>query len=574
MTTKYGAYFAREGGGKAVLVLLAFFTALLVALLASTSVLAPQARAQVDQRAVGPVNPDVGYPFWYQDATGLRLELCVEQNGLCLEPPPDPNAPPSVGATPEESNFGDEAFWWAAETAPETINGGSALLVLASEAAFGGADEAVRDGEQVGFGRIRIRVDNLDAGADYRVIHPYGEEIFEDVSGGVRGINFTEDIGCFAIPCSGTDANGNEFNNFDQALESRVFNGFLTWDTFGQTGPGAPPAGYIGDPLVDHAVTGSPTGNNFFRVEKIANADGTPLATPEVHAESDQFSVMGKISELSAVATPRGGEFDAPQQVTLTGSEPAGDIFYTLDGTVPTPASTPYTGPIDIAETATLRYIVVNEAGEQSEVFEQRYVITLPTDISLDAGSAVIEFPRDTSISGQLTSNGEPLANQQVQLLQRPLDENSFSPVTDGQLTTDEQGNFSTQIKPEKNTIYRAVFRGENEALQPSLSSPERVNVRSNVTLRVARPDQPVQLGTARGLFGVVRPAHTGTVRLVISRNGQRLSTERVSLGDNSRYRFVYRPPRPGNYAVRAIMPRHLDHAAGLSSVERFRVNR
>lgn len=563
MTTKYEPYSAQGGSSRAVFVLLALLSALLVALLTLTSIIAPQARAQTaeGQRAAGPENPDNGFPFWYQDDTGMRLDLCLDTQGCGELEGIDGTQPISF-----PDNFPGEAVYWAAETGMPVGNGGGSRLVMAAEAFF--ADEGpASEGQQAVAGAILFRANGLEPNTQYTVTHPYGQE--QVTTDGTGELRFENGAGCEA-PEEGEPGFGEPFEcDFSLALENPVFQQFLTWDSFGTDRADAPPAGQIGNPNVEHPVTGSPTGNNFFRIE------GPDAGGPGVDvAETANFIVIGKLSELTAVATPRGGEFDEAQSVTLTASEDAANVFYTLDGTVPTPDSTPYTGPIDIPETATLKYIVVNEAGERSGVFEQRYVITLPTDINLDSGSAVIEFPQSTNISGQLASNGEPLANQQVQLLRRPLDENGFSPVADGLLTTDEQGNFSTRVKPEKNTIYRAVFRGENEALQPSLSPPERVNVRTNVTLRVAKPDQPVQLGTARGIFGVVRPAHTGAVRLVISRNGQRLSTERVSLDDNSRYRFVYRPTRPGNYAVRAIMPRHFDHFPGLSSVERFRVDR
>src|SRR5439155_459099 len=47
---------------------------------------------------------------------------------------------------------------------------------------------------------------------------------------------------------------------FSLALAGPVGPSFLTWDT-------APPAGFIGDALTPHTITGSPCGTNFFRVE-------------------------------------------------------------------------------------------------------------------------------------------------------------------------------------------------------------------------------------------------------------------------------------------------------------------
>ncbi len=74
-----------------------------------------------------------------------------------------------------------------------TNAGGSALLVMALEGAFANGD--VIAGDQAVFGRIRVRVDNLVAGASYQITTPYG--IFNEIAtnSGTRGINMTVDVG-------------------------------------------------------------------------------------------------------------------------------------------------------------------------------------------------------------------------------------------------------------------------------------------------------------------------------------------------------------------------------------------
>ena len=213
------------------------------------------------------------YPIWYEDSNGLQLEICVTDVALCLlEPPPNPPFDLAGGVFP------DEAFYWAAEAEMETEKGGLALLVLALEAAFD--PEVVEVGNQIVFGRVRIRVDNLINNVTYTVTHPYGVDEFDAKGGGSRGINFSEDIGGLAL-------------DFDGALDSRV-GPFLTWDG------GSPPAGFIGDPAIDHAITGSPYATNFFRIEGPAGSfTGSPDLCPgsEVTADCIEtvfFAVMGK----------------------------------------------------------------------------------------------------------------------------------------------------------------------------------------------------------------------------------------------------------------------------------------
>ena len=139
---------------------------------------------------------------------------------------------------------------------------GTVDVVMNLEGAF--ATDQVIDGDQVVFGRIRIRAKDA-ANGTYRITHPYGIDEFTITDG--AGINSTEDIGIAP-------------GAFGGALRSRI-GPYLTWDTFGSTGTDAPPAGYIGDPAVPHKVKGSPYDTNFVRVEqKNAAACGRRSARP------------------------------------------------------------------------------------------------------------------------------------------------------------------------------------------------------------------------------------------------------------------------------------------------------
>ncbi len=256
---------------------------------------------------VGPASPDYGFPMWYQDANGLILEPCLDPN-LCFFFPPDPGAPIAF-----PDNFADELFFWAAEAlmvdatpadpSDPANKLGRAILTLGLEGAFLNGD--VVPGEQVVFGRIRLRVDNLVQGETYTVTHPYGVDTFvigQDGGPGViggPGISFVEDIGI------------GELGDFTGALRSRI-GPFLTWDP--ATAP-PPPPGYIADGgLTLQQVVGSPFGANFFRVEGVnVGAPGSvhlcadpalgpdPVATTDC-IETDLFAVQGKLATRFGVA--------------------------------------------------------------------------------------------------------------------------------------------------------------------------------------------------------------------------------------------------------------------------------
>ncbi len=254
-----------------------FLAALLLLGLGSAST------AQAELTAVGPINPANGYPLWYEDSSGLRLGLCLDQGGACLLENPNPGEPISF-----PDNFGPEAFWWSAEADMVGPNGERLLLVLALESAFGGAEEIV-DGNQIAFGRVRIRLEGVTPGAEFTVTHPYGRDVVqaEDDRGRAR---MTEDIGC-ATPC-----------DFTLPLTSRV-------GPFLRCVDPAPPEGSVGDLVTACTVTGSPTGNNFFRVEG-----------PGIDQETDLFSVTGMLFDPTLPLPPPlpvKGDSDGDNSITI-----------------------------------------------------------------------------------------------------------------------------------------------------------------------------------------------------------------------------------------------------------------
>ena len=194
------------------------FFAFLLVLVPSVLLLAGEAAAFLQR--VGPLNPapSVGnYPAWYQDNTLITLEFCDPINdaeldgGWCLIARDAPGAP-GVLSVPETfpTNFVDEHFYYsAAATTPTSV--GDAALEFALEAAFAAG---VAPGGQIVFARIRTRIDVTAAG-DYRVIHPYGEILFNDVTV-ADGINFTDDVGLACAP-----------GTFDCALSTTNLGPFL-----------------------------------------------------------------------------------------------------------------------------------------------------------------------------------------------------------------------------------------------------------------------------------------------------------------------------------------------------------
>ncbi len=178
--------------------------AVLMLLLAVTI---PTANAALQR--VGPIDPAIGYPAWYQDTTGLVVDSCVNLNqaeldgGWCLLLPVDL---PS-GTAPESfpTNFAEEHFYWSG-VGDASVGTTRVLLVLALEEAF--ANGPVIAGDQVVFARVRVVVNPVPASGDYTVYTPFGKFDFPGQVAGDR-LFFTEDIGL--VP-----------GDFTQALKGRV----------------------------------------------------------------------------------------------------------------------------------------------------------------------------------------------------------------------------------------------------------------------------------------------------------------------------------------------------------------
>jgi hypothetical protein len=255
-----------------------FATALAaVGMLTLASVVPVQAVTEVVQKnqgklvEAGPVNAEHGFPSWYEDSAGTRLELCLDAaNPYCgLLPGDVPNEAVPISFP---DNFPEEAFYMLAGSELELPSGGRAVLTLGLEAAF---SNAVQQGDQVVFGRQRITVRDAPANTTLTFTHPYGVMTIDTDADGAGKL--VEDI---------SPANG----NFDAALKSNI-GPFLRWDS--ATAPAAP-AGYLGNPDQEHTVVGSPFGHNRFSL----SGGGLEMST-------DQFTVQGKISTNTGVDADR-----------------------------------------------------------------------------------------------------------------------------------------------------------------------------------------------------------------------------------------------------------------------------
>src|SRR3954453_21783904 len=128
-----------------------------------------------------------GFPAGERDSNRARLEAGVTLDApLCPTLPaevPNPDAPVSY-----PDNFPGEFFY---QLAGATVTGPGVDMTVGMDLEGAWANGVVVPGDQMVFGRIRIR-DKAIADGEYRVVHPYGVDEF--VADG-SGINYTQDIG-------------------------------------------------------------------------------------------------------------------------------------------------------------------------------------------------------------------------------------------------------------------------------------------------------------------------------------------------------------------------------------------
>lgn len=291
-----------------------------LALLLMTLGAVPAAEAALQK--AGAVSLVHGFPVWFQDANGLALQLCLDQNNaFCLLTPEfDPALAPAPGPLPittqpgavlSATNFPAEAFWYSASVDNFlSVNGGldknglaqqgnQARFVLGIflEAAFNSPDGNAANNQQVAFTRINLQgvAFGFVPNSTYTVTHPYGSFTFTtDAAGGTEG--FRNEAGCFGPPCGAFDAVLPALlSGFPQQPAAVTVDRFLVWDP--AVLPAAP-AGFVGDPNVAHEVV-------FFGDPAPAARQSVVVSGPGLVATTiDKLFISGKKVGLDVTPFP------------------------------------------------------------------------------------------------------------------------------------------------------------------------------------------------------------------------------------------------------------------------------
>jgi hypothetical protein len=122
-------------------------------------------------------------------------------------------------------------------------------------------------------------------------------------------------------------------------------------------------------------------------IKAIAYVPGSAASTPA----SATFVIVPQ--STAPVITPDGGTFSSAQLVTITDSTSNAAIFYTVDGSTPTSASTPYTSPLTVASDETIKAIAVVNGFGASQVTTAVFTVGSSPVTSLGTGLQLFSLP-------------------------------------------------------------------------------------------------------------------------------------------------------------------------------------
>jgi hypothetical protein len=188
-----------------------------------------------------------------------------------------------------------------------------------------------------------------------------------------------------------------------------------------------------------------------------ANKFSIPMVTNgkvyvPAHGEVDVYGLLnGQLTASAPTISPNGGTFATAQSVTLSSKTQSASIFYTLDGSTPTTASTEYAGPLTISTDTTIKAIA-----------------SAPGYLQSSATTVVFTFSSQTAPVTFSPGGGTYGAAQTVTLSDADTSAKIYY-TTDGSTPTSASTLYSTPIQVTVSKTIKAI------AIDPALQN-------SNVT--------------------------------------------------------------------------------------------
>ncbi|MDD5068704.1 MAG: SUMF1/EgtB/PvdO family nonheme iron enzyme [Candidatus Pacebacteria bacterium] len=158
---------------------------------------------------------------------------------------------------------------------------------------------------------------------------------------------------------------------------------------------------------------------------------------------------------LSPVSTPTfslpGGVYTTGQSVTIDCATAGATIYYTTDGSIPTPSSSVYTGAIAFGSTTTIKAIALKDIYSDSAVASATYTIQL-----VQVASPTFSLPTGIYQSGQSVTISCATAGATIYY------------TTDGSVPTASSLQYTSPVSVGNTTMIRAIAL-ENEMLDSAV---------------------------------------------------------------------------------------------------------
>ena len=120
--------------------------------------------------------------------------------------------------------------------------------------------------------------------------------------------------------------------------------------------------------------TGPFTVSSNQTIQAIAVASGYNSSVPAVATYTITPPAAAPIFSVAP------GQYTSVQSVVPSDATPGAAIYFTTNGSTPTSASTPYSGPISVGVTQTIQAVALASGGSLSPVSAAAYTITLPAE--------------------------------------------------------------------------------------------------------------------------------------------------------------------------------------------------
>lgn len=136
----------------------------------------------------------------------------------------------------------------------------------------------------------------------------------------------------------------------------------------------------------------------------------------DMHKESPvtEVTATAPMEQVEApVINPNGGAFKGSQSITMTCNTPNALIYYTTDGSDPTPDSKRYTKPFEISDPATVKAIAVKEFMKDSRIVSAKFTLDDSLEarvekkdldkVDLDPNLVAVGFPTVSDVTAELS---------------------------------------------------------------------------------------------------------------------------------------------------------------------------